>query len=440
MSMIPIQQSLAAWGGGHNGDVRDAEKTAYLHRTRHYLHAFWPKECKEAGDTSGIACMMVLARHMNNGITDYKEAIPTLEGPGSSRLREEKSNPLLRLSWKAVPLQTSQQYEMLKKEMVQADGNYKNQYSFDFWNHSELMSKTLWDRETYRLFGSMMAKSENAEWKAAESPRSQVIEIDNARTEKTGFDVSAAIKEYCGSFPLEGTETEERFHFAWCPEVIRVRYTPSALDYKHLDALHSFNVELPYGVDFPEKQKYEQYNLTAAVRLRGAGIYEEDKRDRIRLFAASGYDIYPEAPSPYADMKWDIAEYGHTYCLYYSRTRAHRLPPLTDLEQESRDACDEGRRSAEYRKICEIMSRKEEGDGTICVYEMVNPELRKNYPQERRVIDMSGFRPWPRSRRRPPVAVAPTPLNINKEDVEMKDASAPTSSVPAVSQNLSQLS
>ncbi|KAF4935257.1 hypothetical protein CGCF413_v001320 [Colletotrichum fructicola] len=424
MSMIPIQYSLAAWGGGHDGDVRDAEQTAYLHRTRHYLHAFWPKECEKAGDTSGIACMMVLARHMNNGITDYNEVIPNQEGPGSIRLEEEKRNPLLRLSWKAVPLQTSQQYEMLKKEMVQVDGNYKNQYSFDFWNNSELMSKTLWNRQTYRLFGSMMAKSETAAWEAAESPRSQVIEIDNARTGKTGFDVFAAIKENCGSFPLEGTETGERFDFAWCPEVIRVRYTPSARDEKHLDALHSFNVELPYGVDFPEKQKYEQYNLTAAVRLRGAGVYQDDKRDRIRLFAAGGHDIYPEDPSPYTDMKWDIAEYGHTYCLYYSRTRAHRMPPLTDIERQSRDACDAGRRSAEYRKISEIMSRKEEGDKTTCIYDMIHPELRKNYPQERRVVDMSGFRPWPRSRRRVPPAVAPAPPEVN-EDVEMKDASGP---------------
>ncbi|KAL3301389.1 X-Pro dipeptidyl-peptidase [Colletotrichum asianum] len=440
MSMIPIQQSLAAWGGGHDGDVRDAEKTAYLHRTRHYLHAFWPKECKEAGDTSGIACMMVLARHMNNGIADYREAIPNQEGPGSLRLWEEKLNPLLRLSWKAVPLQKSEQYEMLKKEMVQVDGNYKNQYSFEFWNNSDLMRKTLWDRPKYRLFGSMIAKNDDAEWDAAESLRSQVIEIDNAKTGQNGFDVAAAITESCGSFALEGTETGERLDFAWCPEILRVRYTPSAFDDMHLDALHSFNVELPCDVDVPEKQEYQQYNLTAAVRLRGAGIYEEDKRDRIRLFAASGYDIYPEAPSPYADMKWDIVEYGHTYCLYYSRTRAHRMPPLTDLERENRDACDERRRSAEYRKIFEIVSRKEEGDGIICVYDMINPELRKNYPQERRVIDMSGFRPWPRSRRRAPVAVAYAPLEINEEDVETKDSSAPASPVPAVSQNLSQLS
>ncbi|KAF5527278.1 hypothetical protein CGCA056_v001266 [Colletotrichum aenigma] len=407
MSMIPIQYSLAAWGGGHDGDVRDAEQTAYLHRTRHYLHAFWPEECEEAGDTSGIACMMVLARHMNNGITDYNEVIPNQEGPGSIRLEEGKRNPLLRLSWKAVPLQTNQQYEMLKKEMVQVDGNYKNQYSFDFWNNSELMSKTLWNRQAYRLFGSMMAKSETAAWEAAESPRSQVIEIDNARTGKTGFDVFAAIKENCGSFPLEESDTP-----------------PQPATKSILDALHSFNVELPYGVDFPEKQKYEQYNLTAAVRLRGAGVYQDDKRDRIRLFAAGGHDIYPEDPSPYADMKWDIAEYGHTYCLYYSRTRAHRMPPLTDIERQSRDACDAGRRSTEYRKIFEIMSRKEEGDKTVCIYDMTHPKFRKNYPQERRVIDMSGFRAWPRSRRRVPPAVAPAPPEVN-EDAEMKDASGP---------------
>lgn len=240
--------------------------------------------------------------------------------------------------------------------------------------------------------------------------------------------------------PARGYGTGERFDFAWCPEVIRVRYIPSARDEKHLDAPHSFNVELPCGKGFPEKRKYQQYNLTAAVRLRGAGIYEEEKRDRTRLFAASGHDIYPEVPSPYAGMKWDIAEYAHTYCLYYSRTRAHRMPPLTDLERQSRDACDAGRRSAEYRRIFEIMPRKEEGDGTICVYDMIHPKFRKNYPQERRVIDISGFRPWPRSRRRAPVAVAPAPLEIKEEGVEMKDTSAPASLVPAVSQNLSQLS
>ncbi|KAJ3953690.1 hypothetical protein N0V92_009824 [Colletotrichum tropicale] len=114
------------------------------------------------------------------------------------------------------------------------------------------------------------------------------------------------------------------------------------------------------------------------------------------------------------------------------------MPPLTDLERQSRDACDAGRRSAEYRRIFEIMPRKEEGDRTICVYNMINPEMRKNYPQERRVIGMSGFRPWPRSRRRAPVAVAPAPLGIKDEGVEMKDTSAPASPVPAVSQNLSQ--
>ncbi|KAK2761959.1 hypothetical protein CKAH01_05189 [Colletotrichum kahawae] len=434
MSMIPIQYSLAAWGGGYDGDVRDAEKTAYLHRTRHYLHAFWPKEYEGAGDTSGIACMMVLARHMNNGITDYKEAIPKQEGPGSLRLWEEKVNPLLRLSWKAVPLQTSEQYEMLRKEMIQVDVTYKNQYSFEFWNNSELMSKTLWDRPQYRLFGSMIAKDDEAEWEAAKPLGSHVIEIDNAKTGKIGFDVSAAIKENCGSFPLEGTETGERFDFTWCPEVLRVRYTPSGLDYKHLDALHSFNVEFPCGLDFPQKQECQQYNLTATVRLRGAGLYEEDNRDRIRLFAASGYDIYPEAPSAYADMKWDLAEYGHTYCLYYHRTRAHRMPPLTHLERQSRDVCDAERRSAEYREIFDIMSRKDEGDKTVNVYDMMKPELRKNYPQERRVIDMSEFRPWPRSRRAL-LAVAPAP-EVNEEDVEMKNASAPPRPEPAISQGL----
>lgn len=84
---------------------------------------------------------MMLARHMNNGITDYKEATPNQEGPGSLRLWEEKLNPLLRLSWKAVPLQTREQYEMLKKEMVQVDKNDRNQCPFEFWNNSDLMSK-----------------------------------------------------------------------------------------------------------------------------------------------------------------------------------------------------------------------------------------------------------------------------------------------------------
>ncbi|KAJ3953689.1 hypothetical protein N0V92_009823 [Colletotrichum tropicale] len=247
---------------------------------------------------------------MNNGITDYKEVIPNQEGPGSLRLWEEKLNPLLRLSWKAVPLQTSEQYEMLKKEMVQVDKDYKNQYSFEFWNNSDLMSKHSWTAQ------SIVSLDDDAEWEAAESLRSQIIEIDNAKTGKTGFDVGAAITESCGSFALDGTATGQRFDFAWCPEVLRVRYTPSVFDDMHLDALHSFNVELPCGKDFPEKQKCQQYNLTAAVRLRRAGIYEEAKRDRIRLFAASGHDIYPEAPSLYTGMKWDIAEYGHTYCLY----------------------------------------------------------------------------------------------------------------------------
>ncbi|KAJ3952324.1 hypothetical protein N0V92_011230 [Colletotrichum tropicale] len=199
----------------------------------------WPwQAAKPTTESSAINCAVMLLRHLNKEILDFK----VLQA-------ENERNLIQKASIEKHPLVGKEVREKLHDDL-KACGLIKGDIPPTFADlaESEQMLATTWSRAEQHLFRNLKKIGEE-DWQIDEEferqygARQSVVKIDESRC-RGRLDIAALIEGQSKISPITEEPGCYRFPIPRPPQHIRVQYTPRADDQENISSLQSFKMKL----------------------------------------------------------------------------------------------------------------------------------------------------------------------------------------------------
>lgn len=204
------------------------------------------------------------------------------------------------------------------------------------------MPTDFWQRREFLLFTRLMVTPDHLQSKMLVSEEPTMTTESLARESLLQWDGSKSLNETVASNYL-GPSFDGRFRLCNFPVCVRVQYTPkdgACPKFTDImaDPLHMKN---EYGrLERPEKNLDDgwfvardfgdpiTYRLMVVVGLRSAS----DQKDYARRYEPNGQYIPDQPPNPCVSHDWRLGEPGHSYMLYFVRSRAQVLD-MTQIKE-----------------------------------------------------------------------------------------------------------
>ncbi|CVL13873.1 uncharacterized protein FPRN_09965 [Fusarium proliferatum] len=269
-----------------------------------------PPSSKDIAASPGLACLIVVLRHIYAHLLRHPGALPFLDWLKSS----EKENPILRVAWHPFgdePEEVDQATKAVKKliEELSSKG-FSPDEAFYTLCESSLMRNTLWSHPSIRVVLPPAQANMGSQNSAGSYLHADMLEFHPAQ--KPGQSLQSFADE------LFETTTAR-------PPIIRILYHSDEKQPIDLNGLRSFR---PPASSEDTAFRVKKYMLLTIVRLNDTS----HKNDYVRAYSILGPNFIAEyEPPSFMAHRWSVKDAPVKYILIYGLHES-QSNDLTDFD------------------------------------------------------------------------------------------------------------
>ncbi|KAF5547751.1 hypothetical protein FMEXI_5077 [Fusarium mexicanum] len=265
-----------------------------------------PTEARDVGyQTQHLDCLIVLLRYINSHMTPHY--LPILE----EHRAQEAQNPILALSWMDINPDAKPAWIEAKRNILSAlgpMGDDESNPSFGDLLHSDIMMKTFWSRQEFKLMRGIMIKPAGGSWDMpADNPDLEKNFLYVARSPLPELSFQDRISRF---FQLSRRLADDSQFIRLCarPNILRVTYERQS-GFQPYPLSTMKNIKIPIA-DVKNSKPTKERDHDVVVYTLLAVVSHKDAM--IRLYQPMAPQVLFNTTHPVIDSKrWSLEDPEH---------------------------------------------------------------------------------------------------------------------------------